>query len=168
MCSGYRACTQDQPNNSHCSFKKLSPPTVTQVPFENARIEILCEMHEQWFFVGNKKQQRWLFYAWESRFKKVIAHALGSRTIETLKLLLERLLPYKFSFYCTDDWKPYTNILPENMVGKLFTQRIKWENLNLRTRLKRLVRKTICFLRFIEIYDKVIGGFMFREHYQLI
>ena len=140
------------------------------MPYENARIEILCEMDEQWSFVGNKKQQRWLFYVWEPRFMKVIAHALGSRTIEILKLLLERLLPYKFSFYCTNDWKPYTNILPEDkhIVGKLFTQRIERENLNLRTRLKRLVRKTICFSRSIEIHDKVIGEFMFREHYQLI
>ena len=77
----------------------------------NARIEILCEMDEQWSFVGNKKQQRWLFYAWEPRFKKVIAHALGSRTIETLKLLLKQLFtPITSAFTVQDDWKPYTNI----------------------------------------------------------
>ena len=27
-------------------------------------------MDEQWSFVGSKKNQRWLFYAWEPRFKK--------------------------------------------------------------------------------------------------
>ena len=143
--------------------------TITQFPFQNVKVEILCELDEQWSFVGNKKQQRWLFYAWEPRFKKVIAHALGRRTIETLKLLYERLLPYNFSFYCTDDWKPYANILPEykHIIGKLFTQRIERENLNLRTRIKRLVRKTICFSRSIEIHDKVIGEYISREHYQL-
>ncbi|WP_346267112.1 IS1 family transposase [Pectobacterium brasiliense] len=32
-----------------------------------------------WSFVGNKKQLRWLWYAWESRLKLVIAHAFGRR-----------------------------------------------------------------------------------------
>ena len=51
------------PTNSYCPFKKLSPLTVTKLPFENARVQILCEVDEQWSFVGNKKTQRWLFYA---------------------------------------------------------------------------------------------------------
>ncbi len=68
-------------------------------------------MDEQWSFVGNKKQQRWLFYAWEPRFKKIIAHAFGSRSKETLKKLLERLARFRVSFYCTDDWQLYTSCL---------------------------------------------------------
>ncbi|WP_345195612.1 IS1 family transposase [Kistimonas scapharcae] len=36
-------------------------------------------MDEQWSFVGNKKNQRWLFYAWEPRLKRAIAHAFGRR-----------------------------------------------------------------------------------------
>ena len=96
-------------------------------------------MDEQWSFVGNKKQQRWLFYAWEPRFKKIIAHAFGSRSKETLKKLLERLARFKVSFYCTDDWQPYTSCLPEDkhIIGKYFTQRIERQNLTLRTCLKR-------------------------------
>ena len=125
-------------------------------------------MDEQWSFVGNKKNQRWLFYAWEPRFKRIIAHAFGRRTTKTLKKLLKRLSPFKFSYYCTDDWKPYTSCLPEDqhIVGKLFTQRIERQNLTLRTRLKRLVRRTICFSRSVEVHDKVIGEFISREHYQ--
>ena len=125
-------------------------------------------MDEQWSFVGNKKNQRWLFYAWEPRFKRIIAHAFGRRTTKTLKKLLKRLSPFKFSYYCTDDWKPYTSCLTEDqhIVGKLFTQRIERQNLTLRTRLKRLVRRTICFSRSVEVHDKVIGEFISREHYQ--
>ncbi|KPE06491.1 transposase, partial [Yersinia pestis] len=33
-----------------------------------------------WSFVGNKKQQRWLWYAWEPRLKRIIAHIFGRRS----------------------------------------------------------------------------------------
>ena len=125
-------------------------------------------MDEQWSFVGNKKNQRWLFYAWESRFKRIIAHAFGRRSTKTLKKLLKRLSPYKFSHYCTDDWKTYSTCLPEDwhVVGKLFTQRIEHQNLTLSNRLKRLMRRAICFLRSVEIHNKVIGESISRERYQ--
>ena len=131
-------------------------------------MQIFCEVDEQWSFVGSKKRQRWLFYAWEPRFKKVIAHAFGRRTGRTLKRLLKRLKPFKLSYYCTDGWKPYASHLPEHkhVIGKYFTQRIERQNLTLRTRLKRLMRRTICFSRSVEIHDKVIGEFISREHYQ--
>ncbi|RWA45785.1 transposase, partial [Yersinia pestis] len=29
------------------------------------QIQLICEVDEMWSFVGNKKQQRWLWYAWE-------------------------------------------------------------------------------------------------------
>ncbi|MCA7613335.1 IS1 family transposase, partial [Escherichia coli] len=38
--------------------------------------------------------------------------------------------------------------------------RIERNNLTLRTRLKRLARKTICFSRSVEIHEKVIGAFI--------
>ncbi|KEQ11731.1 transposase [Endozoicomonas montiporae] len=127
-------------------------------------------MDEQWSFVGSKKNQRWLWYAWEPRFKRIIAHAFGRRTDATLKKLLKLLEPYSFEFICTDNWKSYKKYISGNqhIVGKLFTQRIERQNLNFRTRLKRLARRTICFSRSEEIHDKVIGEFIYREHYQLL
>ena len=87
-----------------------------------------------------------------------------------MKKLLKRLKPYKISYYCTDDWKPYSSHLPEDrhVIGKVFTQRIERNNLNFRTRLKRLVRRTICFSKSVELHNKVIGEFISREHYQLV
>ncbi|WP_439146917.1 IS1 family transposase, partial [Vibrio sp.] len=46
-----------------------------------------------------------------------------------------------------------------------YTQRIERSNLTLRTRLKRLVRKTIGFSRSEEMQDKVIGTFIERAFY---
>ncbi|EET0158809.1 hypothetical protein MF676_004928, partial [Escherichia coli] len=45
-------------------------------------------------------------------------------------------------------------------VPKIFTQCIERNNLTLRTRIKRLGRKTICFSRSVEIHEKVIGAFI--------
>ncbi len=74
---------------------------------------------------------------------------------------------FKLSDYCTDSWKSYRlNLANEkHVIGKLFTQRIEQYNLTLRTRLKRLARKTICYSRSVELHDKVIGEFISREHY---
>ena len=131
-------------------------------------MELLCVMDEQWSYVGNKKNQRWLWYAWEPRFRRVIAHTFGRRNQTTLAQLLALLAPYKFRFYCTDNFGAYTKHLPESrhVATKEFTQGIERQNLTFRTRLKRLVRKTICFSKSEELHDKVIGEFISRQHYQ--
>ena len=143
---------------------------MTPLPFDNAGLILICQMDEQWSYVGNKKNQRWLFYAWEPRYQKVIAHVFGPRTKTTLKKLIKLIKPYKFKFYCTDDWKPYPSELPEDIhvVTKKLTQSIERTNLTLRTRLKRLTRRTICFSRSKELHDKVIGEFISRMWYQLV
>ena len=61
-----------------------------------------------------------------------------------------------------DDWGSYAREVPKvkYLTGKIFTQRIERNNLTLRTRIKRLVSKTICFSRSVEIHEKVIGSFI--------
>jgi hypothetical protein len=48
-------------------------------------------------------------------------------------------------------------------VGKRNTQRIEQKHLRLRTRIKRLARKTICFSRSELMHDLVIGLFINRQ-----
>lgn len=43
------------------------------------QLQLICDVDEMWSFVGNKKQLRWLWYAWDPRLKRVIAHAFGRR-----------------------------------------------------------------------------------------
>ncbi|BEG56071.1 hypothetical protein VEV11M_44640 (plasmid) [Escherichia coli] len=40
-------------------------------------------MDEQWGYVGAKSRQRWLFYAYDSLRKTVVAHVFGERTMAT-------------------------------------------------------------------------------------
>ena len=102
-------------------LKKLNPPKVTPIPFDQVTdIKLVCEMDEQWSLVQNKQQQRWLWYAWSPQFKRILAYALGDRTDETCKQLLELLRPFTFSVYCTDDWGVYSRLLPweNHLIGE--------------------------------------------------
>jgi len=47
-------------------------------------------------------------------------------------------------------------------VGKRRTQQLERKHLTLRTRIKRLVRKTICFSRSVQMHEIVIGLFINR------
>ncbi|WMV72050.1 IS1 family transposase [Xenorhabdus griffiniae] len=148
------------------TFKKLSPRCVTTLPLEQVEIELICEVDEMWSFVGNKKQQRWLWYAWEPRLKRIIAHTFGRRSKKTLKKLLKKLSHFNVAFWCTDKFKAYTLLTTDkHLIGKSFTQRIERENLTLRNRIKRLNRKTLGYSKSPEMHDKVIGTFIEREYY---
>ena len=61
--------------------------------------------------------------------------------------------------YYTDDWGAYERHLdPEqHRVGKRNTQKIERKNLTVRTWIKRLARKTICFSKREVMHDTVIG-----------
>ncbi|MBD2785322.1 hypothetical protein ID858_14980 [Xenorhabdus sp. DI] len=43
------------------SYQKLTPRNVTTLPLAGSDIQIICEMDEQWSFVGHKQNQRWLW-----------------------------------------------------------------------------------------------------------
>jgi len=66
------------------------------------------------------------------------------------------LEPFGIKRYCTDGWGAYERHLPVELhqVGKQNTQRIERKHLSLRTRIKRLVRKTICFSKTELMHDK--------------
>ncbi|WP_099137728.1 IS1 family transposase [Xenorhabdus innexi] len=147
-------------------FKKLQPRCVTTLPLGKVELEFICEVDEMGSFVGNKKCQRWLWYAWEPRLKRIIAHAFGRRNKKTLKKLLKKLSKFKIAFWCTDNYRAY-HLLPSanHLVGKYFTQRIERENLTLRNRIKRLNRKTLGYSKSPEMHDKIIGTFIESEYY---
>ncbi|MBW9552484.1 hypothetical protein FHA63_18435, partial [Escherichia coli] len=67
---------------------------------------IVCaEMDEQWGYVGAKSRQRWLFYAYDSLRKTVVAHVFGERTMATLGRLMSLLSPFDVVIWMTDGWR---------------------------------------------------------------
>jgi len=61
-------------------------------------------------------------------------------------------------FY-TNDWGSYERNLDaaKHIITKKNTQAIERKNLTLRTRIKRLCCKTICFSKSVKMHDIVIG-----------
>ncbi len=74
------------------------------------------------------------------------------------------LAPLGIRRFYTDGWGVYRRHLDphRHVVGKRRTQQLERKHLTLRTRIKRLVRKTICFSRSIQLHEIVIGLFINR------
>ena len=131
----------------------------------DAPVCLVCEeaeIDEQWSYVGNKSNQRWLWYAVEHSTNTILAYVLGPRKDATFLELKELLEPFGIKRFYTDDWGTYERyIAPElHEIGKQNTQKIERKNLNLRTAIKRLARKTICFSKLEKMHDIVIGLFI--------
>lgn len=113
-------------------------------------------------FVGSKARQHWIWYAYNTKTGGVLACTFGSRTGETCRELLALLTPFNIGMLTSDDRGCYGREMPKDkhLTGKIFTQRIERNNLTLRTRIKLLARKIICFSRSVEIHEKVTGAFI--------
>lgn len=126
-----------------------------------------AEMDEMWSFVQSKKQQRWLWHAIDHETGKVLAYVLASHEDAALKQLQQLLAPFSIQQFYTDAWGAYQRLLDEQQhtIGKANTQRIERKHLTLRTRIKRLARRTICFSKTEEMHDAVIGLFINRYEF---
>ena len=98
---------------------------------------------------------------------KVLAYVFGRRK-DTVFLKLKALLePFGITRYYTDGWGAYERHLDpaQHTIGKAHTQKIESKHINLRTRIKRLVRRTICFSKTKQMHDLVIGLFINRHEF---
>ncbi len=152
----------------------MNQPLLEQLP-EPEKVEVIvqqvdeAEMDEMWSFVSNKKQQRWLWHAIDHASGKVLAYVLADHTDAALKSLMQLLIPFGIQQFYTDGWGGYAWLLDEDQheVGKHYTQKIERKHLTLRTRIKRLTRKTICFSKSEWMHDIVIGLFINRYEFGL-
>jgi insertion element IS1 protein InsB len=131
-------------------------------------IRFEAEMDEFWSFVQNKGNQRWTWYAQERRSGVILAWHNGKRRDEDFLELWNLLSEFHIKRYHTDDWGSYSKYIPAHMhrVGKDKTWKIERKNLNFRTLLKRLNRKTICFSKNEQIHDNVIGLYIETFYYK--
>ena len=120
-----------------------------------------------WSFVGKKKNQRWLWHAIDHATGKVLAYVFGKRQDQVFLKLKKLLEPFGIKKYYTDGWGAYDRNLPaeQHEIGKKNTQKIEQKHIRLRTRIKRLARKTICFSKSEEMHDLVIGLFINRYEF---
>ena len=128
-----------------------------------------AEIDEMQSFVGKKSSQRWLWHAIDHSSGQVLAYTLGTREDKVFLELKQLLSPFGITRFYTDKWGAYTRHLEAetHRIGKILTQKIERKHLTLRTRLKRLARKSICFSKSVLMHDTVIGLFINREEFGL-
>jgi insertion element IS1 protein InsB len=128
-----------------------------------ARVQA-AEIDEMWSFVGKKKSPRWLWHALDHRTGAVLAYVFGRREDQAFLKLKTLPVPFGIAHFYTDGWGAYTRHLDPacHEVGKRHTQQLERKHLTLRTRLKRLARRTICFSKSTQLHDLVIGLFINR------
>src|SRR5262249_22029720 len=113
-------------------------------------------------FVGAKARARWLWPAVDHHRGRGLAYVVGTRKDAVFLKLKALLAPCGITRYYTDKAGVYQRHLPpeQHTVGKLTMQKIERKHLTLRTRLKRLARKTLCFSRSRIMHDLLIGLYM--------
>ena len=128
---------------------------------------LASELDEMWSDVGKKAEPRWLWHAIDHQSGTVLAYVFGRRQDEVFLQLHALLEPFGIRRFYTDGWGAYErHLAPEqHVVGKQHTQTIESKHINLRTRIKRLVRRTICFSKTTTMHDLVIGLFINRYEF---
>ena len=136
------------------------------ITVEVRRVEA-AEVDARWSFVGSKAQQRWLGHAIDHLTGVVLAYVLGNRADEVFWQLKKVLKPFGLVHFYTAAAGVYERHLPAaaHTVGKAPTQQIERKHLTLRTRIKRLARKTICCSKSVFMHDTVIGLFVNRYEF---
>ena len=124
--------------------------------------KISAEMDEMWSFCQRKSHQIWLWWAIDHETNTPLAYVFGTREHKYLDELLKLLEPFSIQTIYADNNYAYKDKISENQLitGKKNTQKIERDHLTLRTRIKRLARKTICFSKNKEIHTAVIGTFI--------
>jgi insertion element IS1 protein InsB len=105
------------------------------------------ELDELCIYVKSKSKKRWIAYAMRKDTKEVVDFSIGSRTNNTLRKVTDNLILSNAVKVFTDKLPNYNSLLPSAIHATEYrsTNQIERKNLTLRTHLKRLSRRTICF-----------------------
>ena len=123
------------------------------------------QIDELWSYVGKKAKKVWLLYAYCAESGEILAFAMGKRSTKSIQHLMLRLKSIEIDFFLTDDWEAFKAVLPyeKHLIGKQFTKAIEGVNTWFRTRLKRLVRRTVCFSKKLKYHYSMIKILIYHK-----
>lgn len=119
--------------------------TITQPKFKEQHQ--YYEIDEMRVVVEYKQNQAWLTYGLNRSTRQIINFVVGRRTKENIALVTNTILKLNPKRIFTDGLPTYRSLIPKNLhnTRKKNTTIIERNNLTLRTNLKRLSRRTICY-----------------------
>jgi len=113
----------------------------------------MYEVDEIRAFYKSKSRLLWVVYALRRDTKQIADFVVGRRTIKTLQKVIDTVLLSGAEKIFTDKLGLYNYVIPGNVHDseRFSTNHIERKNLTLRTHLKRLNRRTICFSKSITV-----------------
>ena len=145
-------------------LKKSSEVLPVNPKYVGRSLILSLKVDESWSFVGSKQRQRWLWWVEEAMTGEIVAFVFGRRTHQTFRTLMTLLKESHISVkrWITDAWWSYFDCLDQSIriECKALLQSLERKHLTLRTRIKRLARRTICFSKSILVHDTIIGLFI--------
>ncbi|WP_404812508.1 IS1 family transposase [Capnocytophaga canimorsus] len=123
------------------------------------------EVDEICTFVGNKQNKIWVVYALERSTKVVVSFNVGVRTNKTLSVVLKTLKLAEAKRIYTDKLKQYKTLICKfvHKVVRYGTNHIERKNLSIRTHLKRLARRTLCFSRSVSVLKAILKIYFWNK-----
>lgn len=105
------------------------------------------EVDELWSFIGRKSNAVWITYAIERETRRIMGFCVGNKTKTNIRPLINKLLSFDPKRIYTDGLNIYPRLIPKEVHGRFqyCTNCIERNNLTMRTHIKRLARRTICF-----------------------
>lgn len=105
------------------------------------------EVDELYTYVGRKSHPCYIVYAINRKTKQVIDFVCGARNKENIEKVIRKLLDLSPKRIYTDRLNIFASVIPGcfHRTFQYRTNHIERKNLTLRTHLKRLSRKTICY-----------------------
>lgn len=116
------------------------------------------EVDELCTYVGNKNKKIWLVCALERQNRDIVSFNIGKRTNQTLKKVTESLHLSQAKKIYTDKLPSYKTLIEKKIhkVVRYGTNHLERFHLTLRTHLKRLNRRTICFSKSVIVLTSIL------------
>ncbi|GAA3614573.1 hypothetical protein GCM10022396_35340 [Flavivirga amylovorans] len=133
----------------------LSKQTKRPALFEHQQSYEIDEMYAR---IKNKKHRYWITYAINRKTKTIVALYIGKRKAKHIANVVNRILLLNPKRIYSDHFSSYKKLIPKNIhrAGKSLTNHIERLHLNLRTHLKCLSRKTICFTKSLKTLEAIV------------
>ena len=131
--------------------KTIVPPSI---PLDLERVQV-DELHT---FITTKSMEVYVIYSWSDDLKRVLTMTVGTRSKFNLRLVVNPLLEADVQTINTDRYSGYKGVVPikKHTTFKIRNNGIERHNLTLRTHLKRLNRRTICFSKSLVVLIAVL------------
>ncbi|HCC94261.1 MAG TPA: IS1 family transposase [Flavobacteriaceae bacterium] len=130
---------------------KIVPPKITEQDKE-FQVDELRTFHKK------RLKSIWITYTYSLKTRIIHAFHVGFRTIEIFKKLLLPIIRTEPNIIYTDKLNTYSSVIPSEFHSTRFRSinHIERNHLSLRTHLKRLNRKTICYSKNMNVLSAIL------------